>query len=217
MRVIQCLRFLLVSCCLSSACYAEDPASMLDGLLKQFSTYSASVTQETVDSQGDRISSAQGVVKIKKPDYFFWETSAPTHQQLFGRKNRLWVYDVDLAQATKRSVSAPGQMNPVDILVGDGKVLSHYFTVKYLPPPFSSSLIQFELTAKDPEASFLTIRLIFSRDRLVSIVSKNNLGQTTTFAFSKIVLNQTIPNSVFEFNDKQPGVDIIAVPQSQGL
>ena len=216
MRICKYVSYLLFFCCLFSACYAKDSAVMLEGLLTNFTTYTAHVTQRTVNSQGDPISSAEGEVKIKKPDYFFWETLTPTHQQLFGRKNTLWVYDVDLAQATERPVSAPGQMNPVDILVGDGKALSRYFIVKLLSSSASSSLTQFELTAKDPNASFLVIHLTFNHDRLVSIVSTNNLGQTTTFTFSKIVLNQSISDKVFLFNDKQRGIDIIKASQPQG-
>ncbi len=201
-----------------NGCYAAeaDAEATLASLLQHYQTYSAQFEQRTVSSQGVPVSTSQGRVMIKKPDYFFWETLTPNHQQLIGVKNHLWVYDVDLAQATERPVSGPGQMNPADILVGKGDALSHYFVIKALPSVAGSHQLQFELTAKDPDATFFVIQLTFKKDRLVQILSDNNLGQTTTFSFSKIVLNQPIPDAQFMFNPNQPGIDILKVSSSPG-
>ena len=208
------LRFFLFGLLMlaSSICSAKTADVMLSELLQTYTTYSASFTQQTLNSSAEMVSSSSGKVTIKKPDSFFWETLQPTHQQLFGVKNVLWIYDVDLAQATKRSVSAPGQLTPAMMLAGDGSQLSKYYNIVSLPKT-SRSESKFKLSARASDAAFSSVVVTFVNQQLVQLMTKNNLGQSTVFKFTNITINESLPSDFFVFDPKKMGVDVLQEPQ----
>ena len=199
---------LVLVCNIGSAKTAD---VMLSELLQTYTTYSASFTQQTLNGSAQVVSSSSGKVTIKKPDSFFWETLEPTHQQLFGVKNILWIYDVDLAQATKRPVSAPGQLTPAMMLAGDGSELSKYYDIVSLPQA-SRSESKFKLSARASDAAFSSVVVTFDNQQLVQLMTENNLGQSTVFKFTNITINKPLPSDFFVFDPKKMGVDVLQEP-----
>ena len=177
-------------------------------LLQQYTTYSANFTEATSDAKNLAIMPSSGHVMIKKPGLFFWETLTPNHQQVMSNGKSMWIYDVDLAQATQRPAVIPGQIEPAKILAGDGSELSQYFTIERMTTHVANNQSVFTLTAKQDNAVFSKITMSFQQGRLVKIVALNNLDQTSTFTFSNIQLNQPIDSSIFTFKPPK-GVDVL--------
>tara|TARA_B100001093_G_scaffold519249_1_gene607363 strand:+ start:2016 stop:2618 length:603 start_codon:yes stop_codon:yes gene_type:complete len=189
--------------------YAVSSAATLANLLKKYNTYSADFEQTTSSHDGSLVSRSSGYLIVKKPNKFFWETKSPNHQKLYGLGDVLWVYDVDLAQATQRPLSQPGQLSPASILSGSGDELARYFSIAELDLPHSENDQIFKLTSNLENAAFSTIQITFKNHRLVSLYTLNNLGQKTLFTFSNIILDRSISDSQFKFDTNMKGVDVL--------
>ena len=97
-------------------------AVQLTRLLNQFTTLKANFTQKTVDINNQVLQKSNGNVMLQRPGHFRWETLAPSHQIVTTNGNTLWVYDVDLKQATKESLKHI-PVNPAKLLSGHVAVL----------------------------------------------------------------------------------------------
>src|SRR3990167_8322483 len=90
----------------SVACAQSDTAAtQLSQLLQGFRTYQAYFNQTTYDHHNKILQQATGRIWIQRPGGFRWETEAPTQQVVMTDGRTLWIYDVDLAQATQQSLN----------------------------------------------------------------------------------------------------------------
>ncbi len=200
--------FVSVFICLFSLCALATPKSVLQlsGLLKNFSTYSATFNQVTYSEQGRALQKSYGKMQIKRPGKFRWESQKPTHQILVTNGKTLWIYDVDLAQATKQKLSTRTTIDPAMLLSGSIKNLSDNFNIS---EKGSSREIVFELVPKKSDLGFKQVTLTFENKKLSQMKVINNLSQTTIFNFTNIKLNLPMSDNLFNFKPK-PGVDIIS-------
>src|SRR3989338_3432080 len=76
----------------------------LTQLLNGFSTFQAQFTQTTTDVNHQVLQQSSGTMMLMRPGRFRWETQNPTHQIVITDGKTLWIYDVDLKQATKQAI-----------------------------------------------------------------------------------------------------------------
>lgn len=175
----------------------QNPATIkLTQLLNQFTTYQADFTQTTTDGQNQLLQQSRGRMMLMRPDRFRWETQSPVHQIVITNGKTLWVYDLDLKQATEQSLhSMP--INPAKLLSGDINALIKQFDVESIP---HQRLMVFQLIPKKPTQQFRSIALTFQGNQLVRIQIQTNVYQTNTFNFTHIQLNQALSPSLFQFH-----------------
>lgn len=173
----------------------QTAANKLSELLDQFTTFQSDFTQKTTDIQQQTLQRSNGLVMIERPGCFRWETKNPSHQIVITNGKKLWVYDVDLKQATEQSI-ANSTMNPAKLLSGNIDDLLNQFTVRMIP---HKNIVVFQLIPKQPNQQFQSIAMAFSHDKLTSMQIENNMQQTTVFDFADIKLNTYFPSSLFEF------------------
>ena len=179
-------------------------AEKLSELLNGFTTFQANFTQVTQDGQLEVLQKSSGNMMLMRPGYFRWETQHPDHQIVITNGNTLWIYDVDLQQATKQSIKNT-PMNPAKLLSGKVDLLLKQFSVTMIP---HSKILVFQLTPKNPKQQFRSIAIAFKHDKLYRIQIRTNLEQTSTFTFSHIKMNKKLSPALFEF--KAPSsVDVL--------
>ena len=184
---------------------ANTAAVELSQLLGAYKTYQASFKQVTYMGKRGRSQKSSGRVMMMRPGKFRWETNSPTKQIVIANGNTLWIYDVELQQATREKLTSQGGVNPAALLTGDVSTLMKNFSVKKIKRKTAG---WFQLTPKSSNNSFTLVQMQFSKGCLVSIWVKNNLGQTTRFHFYHIRLNAPLSSKLFIFKPP-PGVDVL--------
>jgi outer membrane lipoprotein carrier protein len=190
---------------LSAANANQKAADDLNALLQRFKTYQANYAQVTTDGSDHILQKSSGKMMIRRPGGFRWETNEPTHQVIITDGKSLWIYDVDLMQATKQALKKQVRINPAALLSGSIKDMATQFSIAETN---KGNVVAFTLTPKKEEYGFKSLVLTFDHKVLNKMVTINSLDQHSTFLFTQIKLNKTLPLSIFQFKEA-PGIDII--------
>lgn len=202
-RLIYSLIFLL-SLPVMALASDQAAANQLSQLLKSYKTYQADFKQVTYSSRNQISQKSSGKLMMLRPGKFRWETNNPTKQIIIANGDTLWVYDIDLQQATKQKINNKNNTNPASLLTGNVSQLLKEFDITKLP----GSQNRFQLKSLNPKNSFQSVEMTFSKNRLTQINVINNLGQKSDFTFSNIRLNKTLNPKLFEFKPPK-GVDVL--------
>lgn len=180
------------------------PADQLAKLLDQFTTVKANFTQETLDIYQHVLARSKGTMMLAKPNHFRWDTQLPTHQIVITDGTTLWVYDVDLKQATKQKIEN-NAMNPAKLLSGNTDQTLKQFDVRMIP---HKSIVVFQLTPKNSKEPFTSIAIAFTHDKLSSMHIETAQKQMSIFNFSNVKLNAHLSPDLFQFT-VPAGVDVL--------
>jgi len=183
---------------------AASPNAMLLTELNRFTTLSASFTETTLDASHHVLQSSNGVMMVLKPNYFRFETLKPTHQLIITNGKTLWVYDMDLQQATHQSLQNM-PINPAKVLSGNNSALFSTFNISMTR---KGNYAIYHLTPKKVTQSFRAIDIVFNAHVLQKMVVYTTLGQTSVFVFSNVKNNPSLDKTLFEFHPPT-GVDIL--------
>ncbi len=167
--------------------------------------FEADFKQTLVDEQGVELESSIGKVFLKRPDKFRWDYKHPYLQTIVTNGITMWLYDTDLEQVTIRNASMILENTPAAILSNYKNIDEHFVIIDM------GKIEEFdwiELTPRDMESQYDSIRLGFDKDKLGMMVMFDNLGQVTRIDFTRQMINQNLGNDVFNFEPPQ-GVDII--------
>lgn len=178
-----------------------NPAVNLNKLLAGTQSMSANFTQTT---QGGKNTKFSGTMAVQRPNQFRWETKSPSEQLVVANGNTLWVYDKDLAQATRQATSNQVGETPALLLSGSPKQIADSFSIDQP----NKDKNYYVLKPKSNNANFKNLSISFNGGRPVMMVLNDNLGQTTTIEFSNIKMNSAIAPSQFRFTPPA-GVDVI--------
>ncbi|SRR3989339_632302 len=186
--------------------FASAPKNSFWDDLSQLNTYSAHFKEITYDATGNVQQMSSGQMALMRPGNFRWETLNPIHQILIAHQNILWVYDVDLQQATRQNFNAQAQHNPAALLSGSVKEAQAQFAIAKTQQQNQQTC--FTLIPKTQQPLLKNVALCFQKNILQSMMMVNPFGDKTVFSFSDIQLNQTISPSQFQFQPPK-GVDVL--------
>ena len=202
MKMIKIFALLLFA----TASYAESSdENILKRFLGNMQTLEANFKQTLVDDQGIELESTSGVVYLNRPDKFRWDYKIPYTQTIVTNGELLWFYDEDLEQVTIRDVSTSIENTP-SVIFGSYEDLDAQFIIIELGNIEEFDWI--ELTPRDIESQYNSIRLGFEKDKLGMMVMFDNLGHVTRIDFTEEVLNKKMDDSIFNFEPPQ-GIDIL--------
>lgn len=190
----------LVGLTMSMTSFANPPAN-LGKILADVKSMKANFAQTT---QGAKTTSFSGSMAMVRPNQFRWNITTPSAQLIVVNGNTLWVYDKDLAQATRQSAGNHIGETPALLLSGNPESIANNFNVSQP----NASKNYFVLTPKNANANFKSLSISFNQGRPVMMVLNDNLGQTTSIRFSNVQLNGKIGASEFNFTPPA-GVDVI--------
>ena len=183
-----------LSGCLSAQGNDKASASQqLQELLQPISTLSAQFEQQVIDANGLETQRAAGLLYLAQPNKLRWVVSEPMPQQLISDGQTLWLYDEDLEQVVVQPVDSNIDSTPIMLFSGDLQRLNLTYSV------LQTSKGVFQLTPKQNESLFASIRLGFSNKVPTSLVMTDNLGQITKVNLTSVSLNRQIPADLFIF------------------
>lgn len=192
---------LLVTC----YSYAEAPETKLDHFLDGLETYSAAFKQELYSESGEVLEKSTGVFYLRRPGMFHWAYYEPYSQMIISDGVTLWIYDEDLEQVIIRNLGDSLGQSPAAILGGDVRIADHYLVIAL---DKSEGLDWMELTPRDVDSQFRTIRLGFAANHLKKMLLFDNLGQKNLITFLDTKRNSQLDIQLFDFTPPQ-GVDVI--------
>ena len=199
-------KFILGACCaLFSSLSLATPLENLQANLASFKSMRANFQQALYTEAKMPARKSSGSMAILRPGKFRWETKSPNDQILIANGATLWIYDVDLEQATQTHVDVKDSNSPALFLSGEIGDIPKRFNVS---EDKNAEGMVFKLQAKDPEDMFQIMIITFKQKKLAKMTAETRLGQRSEFRFDNVVLNPSIPASVFEFKPAK-GVDII--------
>ena len=169
--------------------------------LAAYQTYQASFVQVARNNNSNAVSYNRGLVWLQRPSRFRWESYQPTHQILVADGKTLWIYDTGLQEVTKRQLGNHQQFSAAELLTGNITTIVTHFSVSYKQG-------WYVLIPKTPSATLQQLKLKFTKGKLSGLAFTNKFGQTNTFKFANIKVNQVLKSSLFKFK-VPPGVDVI--------
>ncbi|MCJ8272459.1 MAG: outer membrane lipoprotein chaperone LolA, partial [Psychrosphaera sp.] len=93
-----------------------DDKADLKQRIKQLTTFEASFSQRVVDSDGKEIMQGKGKVHLSHPSLIRWHAIEPDENLLVSDGKTLWVYNVDLEEATATSAKQAIDSTPFALL-----------------------------------------------------------------------------------------------------
>jgi len=199
------IAFILFSVVSSVSLAAGSASQKLSIFVQSVVTFHAQFEQTVLDSQGGLMEQAKGQFLLERPGKFRWDYYQPYPQEIVADGQRIWFYDVDLEQVTVKSQKEALMDTPATLL--SGEVLPEE---KYLIRDIESDdgYDWVELTPKQTEASFQTVRFAFDDKGLKQMVMQDNFDQYTRLVFSDTSENTEIDAEKFTFI-APAGVDVV--------
>ena len=182
-----------------------DGITSLKSFYKQTQAVRADFHQLVTDRQGRKVQEVYGEMQLKRPNKFRWDYSKPFEQQIISDGERVWLYDIELAQVTVRPLGKALGSSPAALLAGDSN-LEKNFKLKNV---MSNDGIDWVSTdPNDAESGFEKILIGFKNNLLQEMQLVDSFGHQTKIVFSRLENNPAINNKLFLF--KPPAsVDVV--------
>jgi outer membrane lipoprotein carrier protein len=186
----------------ASAGARDDLAAFTKGL----KGLQAPFTQQVFDPNGKLKETSSGEVALSAPRLFRWEYRKPYEQLIVADGSRVWVYDPDLQQATRRAQGTAEQGSPLAALIDPAKLDRDYIVAD---AGNSDGLHWLALKPRKADgAGFESARLGFGDGGLETMQFIDALGQKSVIAFGAWQRNPAFPAATFHFAPPK-GVDVI--------
>jgi outer membrane lipoprotein carrier protein len=184
---------------------ADDQSNPLETFIGDLNTFSAGFEQTLMNELGEEMERSVGALYVERPGKFHWAYWEPFPQLIVSDGRSLWIYDEDLEQVTIKDVTASIDDSPAALLGGDVDVDAHYVVIEVGE---TEGIRWLELTPRDIESQYETVRLGFRDGDLAAMELFDNLGQKTRIAFQDIRRNPSLERRLFEFTPPE-GVDVV--------
>ncbi len=145
-----------------------------------------------------------GVMQVKRPGLFRWETTSPSKQLIVTSGKTVWIYDPDLEQAVRQSLDEQVGNTPALLLSGQSATIMKSFRVTQP----NANEAYFVLYPKQEDGVFESLGIRFSNNAPSQMILKDSLGQQTTINFSNVQSNPNLNAEAFNFVPPK-GVDVI--------
>ena len=201
--------------CASAWSQAVDSAVALTGedhlqnFLDEVQTVQAEFYQELWGADDQIVEIAMGSLSLQRPNQFLWRYREPIEQLVLADGDNLWIYDVELAQATVTPLSDVIEATPAMLLSGDQSVRDGFETLENFT---ADGLSWVRLAPKIPGSDFLSILVGFRDGELARLELIDGLDQLTRIGFSEVHINQELAADLFSF-EPADGVDVIGEPR----
>lgn len=173
---------------------------------KNLQGLSSPFEQTVYSPSGKPTEKSTGLLKLKAPRQFRWQTLKPYPQTIVADGNHIWIYDPDLEQVTVRNQSAEESNSPLAVLI-DSSEMDRQF--KVTEAATSNGLEWLLLKPKKPdEAPFEKAMLGFSAQGLARMELYDGLGQRTVISFTQWQRNPKFAATDFTFTPPK-GADVV--------
>jgi outer membrane lipoprotein carrier protein len=180
-------------------------AARLDAFVADVNTLRAEFRQELWSADHRLLQTDTGTLAIRRPNRFRWAYAEPTQLTVVADGEKLWIYDVELAQVTVAPLDSTVTSSPAMLLSGDRGVAEDFDVARSYE---LEGLDWIKLVPRTPGSDFSSV-LIGFRDALPEKLElTDGLNQVTLIDLSNLVVNPAIDDATFEFTPPN-GVDVI--------
>lgn len=176
---------------LVTAAHAEQPVETLRDFFTGLETLQADFEQQVIDEDGRLTQSSRGEMWIQRPGRFRWDYEQPFHRQIVADGARLWSYDEDLEQVTVQAAGEVLSATPAMLLSGE-RPLEQVFILE-------NDAGNVRLLPRTDDSNITALTVALEDGMLSRIQAQDSFGNTTTFRFSKLRRNPTLPEGLFRF------------------
>ena len=177
----------------------------LHAFIEQTRSAKADFTQEVTDSNGSVQQQASGTVQFQRPGKFRWMYDKPYEQIIVGDGEKLWIYDKDLNQVTRRNLDKALGSSPAALLAGADDV-DKYFSLNAVG--VKNKLDWLEVRPYNEDSLFAKVRMGFRGNILEIMVLHDHFGQKTTIKLSNLQRNPKSSPELYTFTVPQ-GADLV--------
>ena len=176
------------------------PEARLFAALEKTKTFYARFEQTQVSPSG-RSTRMSGQLWVKRPGQLLWKIEKPYSQTHLIEGQTFVLFDPDLAQVTKRSLTKAFAATPAGLLLGAedqvAKTLTEQFVISGQPPREDLAWVRLVPRQADQALTHIDIGLDAS-GVVKAFDSVDGLGRALRIRFSQVRINQAIPASQFQ-------------------
>ncbi|HEX5419574.1 MAG TPA: outer membrane lipoprotein chaperone LolA [Gammaproteobacteria bacterium] len=180
-------------------------ADDLRAFLAQVETLTADFKQQVHAPDGHVLKTASGSMALSRPDRFRWVYDKPYRQLVIADGRYLWVYDIELEQATRAPLDETSPSSPAMLLSGDQAVREGFDVVESFE---RDGLDWVRLEPKLASADFRSVLIGFQGSSPRRLKLEDSLNQLTDIELDRVVVNPKLKDKLFEFKPPR-GVDVI--------
>ncbi len=177
----------------------------LHAFIEQTRSAKSSFTQEVIDSNGSVQQQASGTVQFERPGKFRWTYDKPYEQIIVGDGEKLWIYDKELNQVTRRNLDKALGSSPAALLAGADDV-DRFFSLNAVG--VKNKLDWLEVRPYDQDSLFEKVRMGFRGNMLEIMELHDHFGQKTTIKFSNLQRNPRSALDLYTFTVPK-GADLV--------
>lgn len=202
---------LLIGCPVESWAQQPGPAAPgsgaadLEAFLDGVETLTADFKQQIRAADEHVLETASGSVALSRPNRFRWLYEKPHAQQIVADGKDLWVYDVELDQATRTPLDETSPSSPAMLLSGDKAVRRRFDVVESFE---KDGLAWVRLRPNLPGTDFRSVLIAFEGRSPRRLQLEDTLNQLTDIELYNVVVNPKLRDRLFEFKPPR-GVDVI--------
>jgi len=193
---------------------SDDAQQLVREFLRAADRYSARFSQQLIDEDGVVVEESEGELWLERPGRFRWHYAAPMERLLISDGAKIWLYDMDLDQATVRSAEGAIEQTPAGLLVSGEDALDGYQLrlieqgIEGKTGEQARDYAAVEMIPDERQSDFQRIELGLRDNKLVRLTLDDRFGQKTIIDFTDIVLNPALKPALFSF-EVPDGVDVI--------
>jgi outer membrane lipoprotein carrier protein len=200
------MKNLLVAAMLGGAALAAhaDAVDSLREFVRDAKTGRASFTQTVSSPDGAKKKNSSGSFEFARPNRFRFSYAKPFEQTIVADGQKVWIYDVDLNQASSRRIGQALGATPAALLAGGS--LEKDFDLR--PLPAKDGLEWVQAAPKSKDGGFQSLHVGFKGKTLAALEIVDNFGQRSLLQFNGVATNVAVAPEVFQFTPPQ-GADVI--------
>ena len=202
---------LLAACALGGAAAAqpagtaEDGFARLDAFLSGVQSLTAEFKQELWTADHQLLQTETGTLALHRPNRFRWTYREPTELTVVADGEKLWIYDVELAQVTVAPLDSTVGSSPAMLLSGDRAVREGFDVVQTYS---LDGLDWVKLAPKTAGTDFTSVLIGFKGTAPERLELVDGLNQVTRIELGTLAVNPPVDDATFEFVPPA-GVDVI--------
>jgi outer membrane lipoprotein carrier protein len=177
----------------------------LEAFLGDVHSLTADFTQELYSADRRLLETETGTLSLERPNRFRWSYVEPTELLVVGDGEKLWMYDVELAQVTVASLDETVGSSPAMLLSGDRRIRDTFDVVEFY---LRDGLDWVKLAPKADASDFVSVLIGFQGSAPRQLELVDGLNQVTRIQFANVVVNPEVEDAVFRFSPPA-GVDVI--------
>jgi outer membrane lipoprotein carrier protein len=201
--------FLLFACIFPVAASAEDkpaqavsPQQQLLQLLNTITSMQGDFVQTSYDQKSVSLQKQHGTFKVTRQGEFIWDIEKPYTQKIISDGKDIRLYDPDLLQLTIKPLDKKARVVPLLLFSEHNSTISETYNISLV------AVNTFELVDKNKSSLFEKLQIHFEQGKPESLLIVDSVQQMTEVRFSNLLINQSIPASLFRF-DPPKGTDVI--------